>query len=150
MRSAHDLTVGDDTIFDGIKVVGAALRSKAPDTDIFWATATGHREDVARLLRENPALANAKDLSGRTPLRLAIQRGHKDLAGLLLACGADINDRNDWGETPLHWVARRGQASAVKLLLEYGADAQARDLWKKTPLERALQSGYNDIAEMLR
>jgi ankyrin repeat protein len=38
------------------------------------------REDVAELLLENGADANAKGCSGETPLGLAPEEGHKDLA----------------------------------------------------------------------
>ena len=46
------------------------------------AALRGHK-DVAELLLANKAEVNAKDNNGETPLHEAVDKGHKDVAGLL-------------------------------------------------------------------
>ena len=116
---------------------------------IFLAAALGDPVRVETLLARDPALANARDLDGRTPLMLALQRGHRDVLAVLLRRGADANAVTPWGDTPLHQAARWGEIALLGLLLEHGADARARDLWGKTPVERALQFGHHDAARAL-
>jgi ankyrin repeat protein len=50
---------------------------------------------------------NARTKEGLTPLRIAAQFGHKDVAELLLAKGADVNTKDEDGYTPLHFTAAR-------------------------------------------
>ena len=46
--------------------------------------------------------------------------GHKDVAELLLANGADVNARNNRGETPLHLVLAEATDSRYKPETELG------------------------------
>ena len=44
---------------------------------------------------------NAKDQNGRTPLQIAALKGHKEVAELLIAEGADVNEIAPGKEGPL-------------------------------------------------
>jgi ankyrin repeat protein len=52
--------------------------------------------------------------------------------------------------TPLHGAAGFGQAQMVAWLLEHGADVNALNYSDKTPLALALETGREDIANLLR
>ena len=63
---------------------------------------------------------------------MAIERGHLELALLLLDRGADANAWAEsrfcgyGSETPLHMAIKRGHLELALLLLDRGADANAR------------------------
>ena len=44
---------------------------------------------------------NTKDNRGKTSLHRAAEKGHKEIAELLIAAGADLNAKDDDGTTPL-------------------------------------------------
>ena len=93
---------------------------------------------------------NAKDRDAFTPLHLATQLAHGDVAELLIQHGAELNAKEkSWGKTPLHFVSQFGPESMAALLIEKGADISARDNLKLTPLHYAAVSGQKGIAKLL-
>lgn len=69
------------------------------------------------------AIARLSNL--RSPLNLAVESGHADLAALLIGAGADVNARGEW-YSPLHSAILYGDAELVALLLESGARTTAK------------------------
>ncbi len=59
---------------------------------------------------------NAKDADGWTPLSTAAHEGHREVAELLIAEGADVNEMNGSGETPLNWA----KGETADLLRKHG------------------------------
>ena len=84
-----------------------------------------------------------------TPLMVASELGHVEIARVLLARGANANirDHNMW--TPLHWASQEGRLEVAQLLLEHGVDTNAQDQIKQTPLHLALEEGCLDVAQLL-
>jgi ankyrin repeat protein len=68
------------------------------------------------------AIARATSL--RTPLNLAVENGHTDVAALLIEAGADVNAGGEW-YSPLYSAILFGDAGLVELLLEHGARVNA-------------------------
>ena len=83
-------------------------------TPLHWAAQYGHR-DIVKLLMDNGAKPDKKDILGRTPLQRTAEKGHTDLVKLLVDRGADPN-----GE--LHYAVQSGRACLVQLLIDHGAD----------------------------
>lgn len=84
---------------------------------------------------------HSRDLTGRTPLSVAMWRTNADVVHALLDLGADINHTNDNGKTPLsHGVEK---FELVKLLVERGADINLWDKDGHTPLWWAQNMGLN-------
>lgn len=66
----------------------------------------------------NKANCEAADLIGRTPLIVAVEKGHEDAGAGLLAYHANTSASNLMKSTPLYLAALSGRINAIKLLLE--------------------------------
>jgi ankyrin repeat protein len=116
--------------------------------EIHDAVKSGNVAKVKTLLKDNHNLVFSKDIDGFTPLHIAAKNGHRNVAELLLAEGADVNSRENFGETPLHLAGMRfsspldqsslskeelkGKRDIALLLLAKGADVNAKDKTEKT------------------
>jgi hypothetical protein len=74
----------------------------------------GDLEMVRAMVSAVPTLVQSRDPNGATALHVAALQGHRAVAELLLAAGADVNARDDeFGATPAGW--------AIEYLRERGA-----------------------------
>lgn len=88
-------------------------------TALHCAAVSGTPE-VVRLLLEAGADPQARDEAGYTPLLVAAERGHVEVAKALVRAGADVRD--EVGDTGPLALARRGRhARMVGLLRQLGA-----------------------------
>ena len=60
---------------------------------------------------------NDRDENGHTPLHLSTIRGHKEIAELLIAKGADVNAKGVNGVTPLFGAVWSGRKEIAELLI---------------------------------
>lgn len=77
---------------------------------------------VQRLVKEFGLSVNKKDLSGNTPLHVAVQHGFYEIAKWLISNGADINAVNEDTTSILMTAIRNGHRSCTQLLIEKGVD----------------------------
>lgn len=113
----------------------------------------GWLDVVEQLLEKGPlavAIGRTEKSTGSTPLALAAQFGHADVAEALLAesedAGLDIPRRD--GRTPLILAVRRRDHKMLRMLLEFGADpnlAEPGALAGGSPLKIACQLN-DDVA----
>jgi ankyrin repeat protein len=127
------------------------MRSPLTESSIGEAAGRGDLAKVQALLKDNANLVSSRNENGVTPLLLALQEGHMEVAKLLLAKGAEINakDSDDDDKTPLHWAAQHDHIDVAKLLLANHADVNAKDVGGYTPLLWAAQKNYLDMAGLL-
>ncbi|CAK1552267.1 unnamed protein product [Leptosia nina] len=92
-----------------------------------------------RVLMAAPALSNARDADGLTPLHLAVVHGNVPLVQTLLAAGADVNAKDDENHTVVHWATVCGEVGALRAVLAAGADAATPDQHGGYPLHYAAQ-----------
>jgi DNA-binding transcriptional MerR regulator len=110
----------------------ARLRRLLADTDdalameMLAAATTGDISVVRRLLARDPSLVDAVDIYDKTPLHLAAERDHAELAALLLVAGAELEAETSWGMTPLQWAANMNSQAVARLFLDSGAEL---NLW---------------------
>ena len=109
-----------------------------------------HR-DIQEILVNN-RLANEKDESGKTPLRLAIELNNVDAVNMLLGVGADPNELQAAdGKSLLSLAAEnRRQTQMIKRLVASGADMELPDINGNTPLHIASQVGnYHAVSSLV-
>lgn len=108
--------------------------------------ATDNNLDELRL-----AIADGADVNFRrtknTPLLLALQRGHKEAAQILVDAGADINMGNGFDWYPIHEVAQRGWMDWVEVIASDSMNSiDRRDSSGLSPLAVAIAASHEDVA----
>ena len=98
-------------------------------TALHWAAYQGDLE-VAQLLLQAGAIADAPNRYAVTPLALACGRGNAPIVEALLDAGADANTTLPEGETVLMAAARSGNVDVLRLLLARGAEVSATESWR--------------------
>ena len=90
---------------------------------------------------------NVTDSSRRTPLVLAVEKGHLGVVRLLL----ERNDVDVNAGEPLQCAAYYGHEAVVRLLLERNdVDINATDSSGRTAMEWAIEKGHDSIVQILR
>ncbi|XP_070768544.1 B-cell lymphoma 3 protein homolog [Enoplosus armatus] len=91
-----------------------------------------------------------KNYEGLSPLHLAVLRGHKDLARMLLDAGADINAMDiKSGQSPLMHAVESNNADMVHFLIESGSDVNSQSYSGNTALHSACGRGQVDTVRLL-
>ena len=120
-------------------------------TALMQAAVSGS-DEVVKLLLAKGADPNVRDNMGVTALIYAAARPDESIVKLLLDGGADanINVMDSFGGTALTAAVRRHDAAIVKMLLAKGADVNARNQSGESAWSMAMESGYQDLAGILR
>ncbi|MEV2231810.1 ankyrin repeat domain-containing protein [Streptomyces phaeochromogenes] len=111
------------------------------DGRLTQAAADGDASLVARLLTEGTAVDDP-NRAWRTPLDLAVHRGHLDVVRLLIEAGADREQRaGEYQETnPLCLAATHGHTDIAEALLDAGVHSGTLDGMRQPPLVLAATS----------
>ena len=129
-----------------------ALQAQAPERRPVVADAAmkGDLATVRTLLKEG-ADVNAPRGDGMSALHWAAERGHTELAEVLVYAGANVAAVTRIGQyTPLHVAARAGSTGVVDVLLKAGAAVDGRAVPSgATPLHLAASAGSAPIINRL-
>jgi ankyrin repeat protein len=121
--------------------------AKAPDTSIHDAVSKGNIEAVKHHIAAGTDInAKSNTKSQYTPLFMAAFKGHKEIAELLIANGADVHAKDKSGGTSLLIATMLGRTEVVELLISKGAYVNAKDRLGRTPLDFAKKT----TADLLR
>ena len=106
---------------------------------------------VVRAVLTSGQDVNAPQGDGMTALHWAAERGHAELAALLLYAGANVEAVTRIGNyTPLHLASRAGSAAVATALLDAGADVAARTSNSDVaPIHLASASGNTETIALL-
>jgi uncharacterized protein len=99
--------------------VNSPARNPQQVVPLYSAAASGALE-IAVLLLEHGADANARQAKQVVALHAAAQNGQVEMIELLLAHGADVNARAGNGLTPLGFALKSGHGHAAEALRESG------------------------------
>ena len=91
-------------------------KDKSGKPPIYYATANGHYKMVRLLISYGEDVTQA--IQGDTLLHLAAEKGHADVAQLLIEKGAVLNANNSKGDTPLDVAINHGQKKVANLITE--------------------------------
>uniref|UniRef100_A0A668AHD3 BCL3 transcription coactivator n=1 Tax=Myripristis murdjan TaxID=586833 RepID=A0A668AHD3_9TELE len=105
---------------------------------------------VILFLSPPSACLEIRNYEGLSPLHLAVQRGHKDLARTLLEAGADINAMDiKSGQSPLMHAVESNNADMVHFLIESGCDVNSQSYSGNTALHSACGRGQVETVRLL-
>jgi ankyrin repeat protein len=120
------------------------------DGSLFEAAFNGKLEKAKALIKANPDLVNSNASYGRqTPLQIAAEFGHMEVAELLLANKANIEAQSYGGWSPLLNAVFGGHKDMVELLLTNKANVNYKENAGRTPLHVVAENGYTEIAALL-
>lgn len=141
--------IWDSAAFGDIEAVEALLdanpelvnaRNKNEKTPIFFAISM-NRADIFELLVARGADIHAADMTGLTPLHVAVfvvpYKNNAAIAERLVALGADLEAKDKFGDTPLHVAAYKNSPELVDLLVRLGAKLDAANNDGLTPYQIA-------------
>jgi len=110
----------------------------------------GDIDAVKNLLQENPDVQlDWKLPDGTTALFMAVEKGHIDIARLLLGHNADVNATHRGGSNPLHLAVQGNSHQMIELLLQSGCDVNATNALGETALFAAAGKGDLKTVELL-
>ncbi|KAI9190398.1 Target of rapamycin complex 2 subunit avo2 [Blastocladiella emersonii ATCC 22665] len=125
------------------------IRDFEGNSPLIVATRAKNTDMCEELLREWPAMLNAANVHGVTPLLAACVVGSELLVTMFLDMGASITHADHDGNTALHQAAAYNHFSIVALLVARGANFMVRNKKRWTPLDYAysetLQSFFQDL-----
>ena len=116
--------------------------NSASDEKLLESSASGDIDGVIAALAEGGRVT-VRNRHGATPLLFAVEGGHTDICGLLLAHGSNVNEVDPNTEyTALHFATMHGHNTLIEVLLSWGAEVNPKDHAGFTPLAAACEWGH--------
>lgn len=123
-------------LLDVTEALLSAARADGGDAEVTKLVNCGHAKVYNRHL---------DTYAQRVPLSSAAESGFAEVAGVLLAAGAQLEDPDDEGRTALWLAARHSRLPATRLLLQNGADTGVKDAKGCSVLEAAMAGKNEDL-----
>lgn len=156
-RDAAGLTALDQAALNGETTVAELLIERGATIGIPAAVALERKDDLERLLQQDPDCLKPGNRWGRLIVRAA-ERASGRVIETLIRLGASVNATDDAetavdeakGYTALHGAAFKGKRDVVEVLLRHGANVRARDSkYCGTPAGWASYAGHRDLRDLI-
>lgn len=109
-----------------------------------------HTHDVLMTRSSEDVNLDARSPLDRTPVMLAVESGHKELAEWLIDDkDADIHVTNEIGQTPLMMAIDKGDEGMVHLILGFSPNLKQINNAGQTPLDLAREKNFTGITQLL-
>lgn len=136
----------------GILLMCAALtgsgKAAGNGEALLRAAAAGDATQVAALLQQGTPV-DTRDEAGNTPLLLATDRNHPEVARLLINAGADVNIQNRILDSAYLLAGAQGRLEILQLTLTHGADLKSTNRFGGTALIPACERGHVEVVQTL-
>jgi ankyrin repeat protein len=129
-------------------LIGAAAAQATP---LHGAVRSDDVAAVTNLLASasGPALREARDDAGRTPLLLATELNRVGIARALIKAGADVNARDARQDSPYLLAGAAGRLEILKMTLAHGAALGSTNRFGGTALIPAAERGHAETVRVL-
>ena len=103
---------------------------------------------IAKILLQNVANVNIKDVNLNTTLHTAAEYGYLEMVEMLITKGAEIAGKDYLGRTPLH----RADEKTTEILIQNGAKVDAIDKRGDTPIHQVSNPwhGKSKVLKLMR
>lgn len=106
-------------------------------------------DSVIPAIVERGANTEAINISGETPLFIAVKANAASTVRALLQAGASLTGRDSLGNTALHTAVRSSAPQSMEALLDANSNIDAYNLYGQTPLHDAVRIGIYDAQVIL-
>ncbi|KAM0877185.1 hypothetical protein ACQ4PT_035680 [Festuca glaucescens] len=126
------------------------VQNKRGETALHDAVRSGDGDMITLLMAEDPQLARVPLTEGASPLYLAVELGHDDIAQQLYEKDSALSYSGPDGRNALHAAVLKGK-DITKMLLEWRKDLVKEADWStgSTPLHLAASWGKDEVISLL-
>ncbi|MFN8394881.1 MAG: ankyrin repeat domain-containing protein [Bacteroidia bacterium] len=128
---------------------GADVNASGPNGTPLHEAAENGNAPLTRLLIAGGASPNRGNDLGETPVFLAVEHGHWEVAEILARHEADLDIPNRLGNTFLHELAGRNDSVAIRKACALHPDPDVQNMIGETPLHVAAKAGNIQSAAAL-
>lgn len=156
LRAIHFAAeAGHDNIVRTLIQSGASISKDNSGCSPLWLASMAGHDSTVKILLSSGADPNETDSYNCVPLHAAAQKGHLDIARMLIEHKAIVDwqggDIDHGVRTPLYDSASYGHAAIVELLIQHGANVNSKSKYflEYSPLQAAVSSGREGAVEAL-
>lgn len=125
------------------------LDDNSSASPLYLAAEQGDIEIFKSIFSANSEQLETPKVNGMTPLHIAVENGHYDIAEFLIQKGANLDSKASLGKTPVWSAAKSGNLKMIQLLIRHGAKLDEIGPNSTTPFFVAAATGNLDIVKEL-
>lgn len=142
---------GHRGVFSLLVRKGCDLTLDAGGTNILHAACIGGDEEIVEyVLLQDIVDVNKREKTGRSPVMMAAEKGHRKVFEVLWSKGIDLKPKADDNSTILHIACVGGDVGIVSSILSLGTvDINGKGMYGRTPAMIAAEFGHWRVFDLL-